>query len=194
MTRRERAVFAAMVLVLLGGSLYAGYRVRDWWLYRGEIAVDFDPDAPDVISRLPLAGFDQSPSGALAIVIKEDRSYVVETATHDVRAALGDVEAAAFVTDDVLVAFGGELMGPHEGMAVVDLVDESVDQVDDVAGTNSAVQPIRVTDHGLVVACEWHDASSDQWCEPERYLLDFETAELRLAPWSGRERPPPEYD
>jgi hypothetical protein len=191
-TRRDGLLLGTIVLVLLGAVAYAGFRAREWWLYRGEVAVDWHPDPIDPVRSYER--YPTSPDDALAAVLTDDGTVVVDEESGDAVADLGDVASVMWVSDDVLVAFGGELMGPHEGMAVIDFDDRSIDQVDDLAGTNREVHPVRLTRDGRLVACEWHDAGSDQWCEAERYLLDPEKAELRLAPWGARQHPPEEYD
>lgn len=193
MNRKLAAAVAGMFLVLVGAAGYTGFRVWDWWTYGGEIAVDFDPEPPAEPVRGSIDGFPASPDGHLTAALFGDRTLVVERPGRSPVADLGEVGSTIFVTDDRLVVFGESRYG-HEGSAVVDLAEQSVDQIDDLADTEGPLHAMRVRPDGLVLACEWgfNSSASTETCGPERYLLDPGTAELRLAPWSAPE--PAGYD
>jgi hypothetical protein len=176
--RRDLGLLAGLGVVLAAVLAVAGLRAWDWWRYQGEIHVDFEPHAPTAAARGSLTGFPHSPDGSLAAVRYGDRTDVVDAATEAPVADLGEVVDTIFVTDAVLVAFGEDVPGPHDGIAVIDLDDQTVDQVDDRAGAEGELQARRVTDEGRVVACELVPTDSSEVCGAERYLIDPEAGEL----------------
>ena len=146
--RRDFGILAAVLVVLLAVVGFVGFRVWDWWRYHGEISVDFDPRPLSDPPRGPLDAWPHSPDGSLAAVEHGDRTFVIDTSTGAPVADLGVVDATAFVTDEILVAFGEEVLGPHEGLAVIDLADGSVDQVEERGGTEGVLHPVSVRADG----------------------------------------------
>jgi hypothetical protein len=80
----------------------------------------------------------------------------------------------------VTAALGSSIRGDFEGLAVVDIADQSVDQVDTGGRTGSAFGPVSVTDDGLVEVCSMvlESGSSSATCDPARFVIDPGTAEL----------------
>jgi hypothetical protein len=180
--RRDLGIAAAVLFVLLVVVGLLSLRLWDWWRYRGEISVDFDPEGPSGLPPGSFQGWARNPDGSLAAASVNGKTFVVDTRTGDAVADLGDLEATIFVGDEVLVAFGREVWGPGDGLAVVDLAHESVDQVEERGGAEGGLYPVRLRSDGQVLVCQWFDNGSDQVCEPGRWFLDPDAGTLEPVP------------
>ena len=158
--------------------------LRGLWEGRHDVAVDWEPVADDDRPYEPLAPRrTASPEGTRFVVNSQGRLLIADTEDESVIADMGDVDEVAWVSEDVLVVFGQGTFGGFEGLAVVDIADRSVEQVDTDGRTDEGFSPVSVTDDGRVEVCEWiyDSAASSASCGPDRYLVDPTTAELTPA-------------
>lgn len=184
-SRRLLAISLAVLAVLFVAIAWFTFTyVRGLWEGRHDIAVDWDPVADEGRPYEPLAPRrTASPDGTRFVVNSQGRLLIAATEDESVLADMGDVDEVAWVTDDVLVVFGQRTFGGFEGLAVVDVADRTVEQIDTGGRTDEGFSPVAVTDDGLVEACEWvydSDASSAA-CGPDRFLIEPATAELTPA-------------
>ena len=173
-----------LAIVFVAIAWFTFTYVRGLWEGRHDVAVDWDPVADDDRPYEPLAPRrTASPEGTRFVVNSQGRLLIVDAADEDVLGDMGDVDEVAWVSEDVLVAFGQGTFGGFEGLAVVDIADRSVEQVDVDGRTDEGFSPVAVTEDGQVEVCEWiydGDASSAA-CGPDRFLIDPTTAELTPA-------------
>jgi len=170
---------AVLAIVGAGVAWFTFAYVRDLWDGRHDIAVDWEPGIP---AGQPFGtGRIPTPEGSRFAVRSEGRILLLDTPDRTPIADIGDVAEVAWVTEDVLVAFGSSIRGDFEGLAVIDVSDQSVTQVD-TGGRDSAFSPVAVTDDGLLEVCSMiEDLLDPATCGPNRFLIDPATAELTPA-------------
>lgn len=178
-SRRLLWVSLAVVAVIGGSAAYLTFTyVGGLWDGRHDIAVDWDPGTPSDMSVTP-----ESDDGAALPYIglrDADQMVIFDLADQQVVADLGDVDEIRWLSDDVLVAFAHSGSGDFEGLAAVDLGEQTVEQVDtggqaDRGFTFSAFAP-----EGLLV-CTLPAENSSNACGPDRFLLDPTSASLSPA-------------
>ncbi len=172
---------AALAVIGITIAWFTFAYVRDLWQGRHDIAADWEPATPP---GQPIGtGRTASPDGSRFAVRSQGEMLLVEAAHRTPIADLGDVSEVAWVSEDVLVAFGSSIRGDFEGLAVVDLADRTVEQVDTDGRTDDAFSPISVADDGLVEVCSMvlGPGASAATCGPDRFLLDPATASLAPA-------------
>jgi hypothetical protein len=180
---REAGLVVAIGVVLLAVVAAVALPRLDAWRHRHDLTADFDPEPPHGGFRTDGSYRLYSPGNTRFAIHAGSDMNVVEADGHDVPAVLEDVDEVAWVADDVLVAFGQGLQGDYEGLAVVDLGAETVEQVDRNGQTDTGFSPVRIAADGQVVACDWgyDQAASAPQCGTRRYLIDPATAELHPA-------------
>lgn len=176
---RDLGLTLVLLAVLFGAVGVVGLRVLDRWHHRDDLGVDFDPEQPavDVTQRF----FRLRNPSETRFTAHLDSHLVVDAADGTVLTDLGaDVDEVAWVDDDRLIAFGQSNGGGFEGLAVVDLADRSVDQVDRNGHSGHGYHPVRLTDDGDLLVCEWlrPDPSGTATCG-KHFLLDPDIAELK---------------
>ena len=183
-SRRLLAISLA-VLAVIGITIawFTFAHVRDLWQGRHDIAVTWDPEpTAERTFRAPGSHRSLSPEETRFVVRSQGRLLLFD-ADEKLLADLGEVDEVAWVSEDVLVAFGQGFTGDFEGLAVIDLADQSVEQVDTGGRTDDAFSPVAVTDDSLVEVCSmvYDSASSNAHCTPDRFLIDPATAGLSPA-------------
>ena len=156
-------------LLILGASRIVANVVGD----PEDIEVDWHTFVP-ATSETPSSW---SPGGTWqALEAGED---VVLVGPQSVR--LEEVDEVAWLTDDRLVAFGrsGPMDMGFDGLAVVDLDDEDVDQVDLGFDPDAPFAPTRLRPDGRLGVCTlvYDQTASAPTCA-ERYVLDPDEARL----------------
>ena len=154
-SRRLLAISLGVLAVLCVAIAWFTFAfLRDLWQSRHDIAVDWDPVADEDRPYEPLAPRrTASPDGTRFVVNSQGRLLIAEAEDESVIADMGDVDEVAWVSEDVLVAFGQGTFGGFEGLAVVDLADRSVEQVDTDGRTDEGFSPVSVTDDGQIEVC-----------------------------------------
>jgi hypothetical protein len=172
---------AVLAVVFVAIAWFTFTYVRNLWDGRHDIAVDWDAETPEDMSVNPVSEGDgaQPYSGARVT----DRMLVVDLAERRVVADLGDVDEIRWISDDVLVAFGSTIRGDFEGLAVVNITDQSVEQVDVGGRSDTAFSAVALTDDGRLEVCSMilEPGASSATCGPEHFVLDPATAELTPA-------------
>lgn len=184
-SRRLLAIsLAALAVVFVVIAWFTFTYVRNLWQGRHDVAVDWDPVAEADRPYEPLAPRrTASPDGTRFVVNSQGRLLIADTGDESVLADMGDVDEVAWVSEDILVAFGGSTRGDFEGLAVVDIADRSVEQVDTDGRNDDAFSPVALTADGLVEVCSMilEQGASSAACGPDRFLIDPATASLAPA-------------
>ena len=130
----------------------------------------------------PTGHREYAPNRSMFAASDHGRMLVFSTARGDVLADLGDIEEVTWITTGRLVAFGQGLQGGFDGLAIVDLHDRTVEQVDTHGRDEGGFRPLTdAANDGTVEVCQLaYDAvaSAPRCVGDETWDLDTTAADL----------------